>query len=408
MSNEYYHKDMYDQPRYYTSPMILQQPGYVVNNQGYYQNGYNGYVDQIWNGYYQGQQGQQQPQGQVPTQQQSGQPGQPPLIPQSGQPLPQLLQSNPNVMQLPIHPNQQLHGQGPVGVQVQQQQVQQQQVQHHQQQQQQQQAQQQQVAAQQQAAAQQAAAQQHTAAQQQQQQQQQVAVAQQVAPTPPTSTIPPHIAAKDNIIYSNFPERLQQVLPTPPLSRAPTRPDITLNLAQKRVKRKSKFSKSQDDLIVSLKKKGKSWVEIAEISGVGSYLAARNRFQVIVGQQGNNNSSSWNLEDKVNLQNLLDVGEIEKWKFISIELNKATNKDFTDLECRELIKLMFWNNPGSFGVNEDTIKECLKEKKITEKAVEQRNQSVKKSDANEEKNSQQNFGLPSFREGYNYQKGYNY
>ncbi|KAK6459662.1 uncharacterized protein RJT20DRAFT_132783 [Scheffersomyces xylosifermentans] len=181
-----------------------------------------------------------------------------------------------------------------------------------------------------------------------------------------------------SVIFSNFPERLQALLPAPPLSRAGTRPDLNLNIAQKRAKRKSKFSKAQDELIVSLKKKGKSWVEIAEISGVGSYLAARNRYQVIVGQQGNNNSSSWDLRDKVHLQQILDAGEIEKWRFISTELNKATNKNFTDVECRDVVRYMFWSNPGAFGVNEDTINECVKEKKMTEKSIEQRDQQYKK------------------------------
>ena len=185
-------------------------------------------------------------------------------------------------------------------------------------------------------------------------------------------------AGSPPVIYSNFPERLQQLLPPPPLLRARARPDLNLNIAQKRAKRKSKFLKAQDELIVSLKKKGKSWVEIAEISGVGSYLAARNRYQVIVGQQGNNNLSSWDLRDKVHLQQILDAGELEKWRFISSELNKATNKTFTDAECRDVIRYMFWNNPGSFGVNEDTINECLKEKKITEKSIEQRDQQYKK------------------------------
>ncbi|EGW31756.1 uncharacterized protein SPAPADRAFT_62350 [Spathaspora passalidarum NRRL Y-27907] len=184
--------------------------------------------------------------------------------------------------------------------------------------------------------------------------------------------------AASSVIYPDFPERLQPLLPIPPLSRAPTRPDLNMNLSQKRAKRKSKFTKQQDEMIVSLKKKGKSWVEIAEITNVGSYLAARNRYQVIVGQQGNNNSSSWDLRDKVHLQEILDAGELEKWRFISNELNKSSNKNFTDLECREMIRELFWSNPASFGVNEETINECLKEKKLTDKSIEQRDQQLKK------------------------------
>ncbi|ODV70431.1 hypothetical protein HYPBUDRAFT_89718, partial [Hyphopichia burtonii NRRL Y-1933] len=165
-------------------------------------------------------------------------------------------------------------------------------------------------------------------------------------------------------------EKLQELLPVPPLAKAPIRPDINLTTNQKRAKRKSKFTQRQDELIVSLKRKGKSWVEIAEITEVGSYLAARNRYQVIVGQQGNNNSSSWNQEDKVLLKKILDSAEIEKWQFIANEFNKATGKNYTDVDCRDFIKLLFWMNPLNFQINEDTLIECEKEHKITEKALE--------------------------------------
>ncbi|EDK44518.1 hypothetical protein LELG_02697 [Lodderomyces elongisporus NRRL YB-4239] len=180
------------------------------------------------------------------------------------------------------------------------------------------------------------------------------------------------------VIFPNFPERLQKVLPPPPLSKAPIRPDITVSTTAKRAKRKSKFSQEQDDLIVTLKKKGKNWVEIAEILGVGSYLAARNRYQVIVGQQGNNNSSAWDNTDKLFLKNLLDAAEFEKWRYITAELNKSTGKVFTDYECREVIRELFWQDPSSFGVSEDTIKESIKEKKQTDKIIEQREQQRKK------------------------------
>ncbi|KAK6465798.1 hypothetical protein DFJ63DRAFT_310881 [Scheffersomyces coipomensis] len=212
----------------------------------------------------------------------------------------------------------------------------------------------------------------------QQQAQQQPQQSQQQSQQVSVSTANPPQSITNNVIFPNFCERLQQLLPPPPLSRADPRPELGLSLSNKRAKRKSKFSKQQDDLIVSLKKKGKSWVEIAEISQVGSYLAARNRYQVIVGQQGNNNSSSWDNEDKEHLQRILDAGEIEKWRFISTELNKATSKNFTDVECREIVRMLFWANPGQFSVNEDTINECIKEKKLAEKSVEQREQHGKK------------------------------
>lgn len=173
------------------------------------------------------------------------------------------------------------------------------------------------------------------------------------------------------VVGKGFVERLQRAMPAPPLAKAPTRPEISMQLTQKRTRRKSKFTKGQDDLIVQLKQKGKSWVEIAEMSGVGSYLAARNRYQVIVGQQGNNNSSSWDESDKSLLQKLLDDAEIEKWKFIAVELNKATGKNFTDKECRDTVRTLFWANPVSFDVSEETMQECIKENKVTERANEQ-------------------------------------
>mmetsp|Transcript_9134 Transcript_9134/g.9032 ORF Transcript_9134/g.9032 Transcript_9134/m.9032 type:complete len:386 (+) Transcript_9134:132-1289(+) len=180
------------------------------------------------------------------------------------------------------------------------------------------------------------------------------------------------VAPEQPVVYEGFIERLQQLLPVPPMSQVATRPEINLLLNQKRARRKSKFSKKQDDLIVELKRKGKTWVEIAELSGVGSYLAARNRYQVIVGQQGNNNSSSWDNEDKSVLRKLLDEAEIDKWKFIAAELSKATGKSFSDRECRETVRMLFWADPASFGVSEETVNECYKEKKITERANEQR------------------------------------
>lgn len=178
-------------------------------------------------------------------------------------------------------------------------------------------------------------------------------------------------AGKQATLFPGYTKRLQELLPQPPLSKAVIRPDINFATNQKRAKRKSKFSKKQDELIVSLKRKGKSWVEIAEMTQVGSYLAARNRYQVIVGQQGNNNSSSWDNDDKVLLRKLLDTAELEKWRFIANEFNKATGKHYSDKDCRDFIKSLFWINPASFQVNEETINECAKEKKITEKALEQ-------------------------------------
>lgn len=164
-------------------------------------------------------------------------------------------------------------------------------------------------------------------------------------------------------------ERLQELLPVPPLIKACTRPDVTLSNTHKRTKRKSKFSKRQDEMIVRLKKEGRPWVEIAEMVGVGSYLAARNRYQVIVGQQGNNNSLSWTAEDRDELQKLLDSAELDKWRYIAMELSKATGKNYTAEECRDHARQMFWQNPAAMGVLEATVQELHKEKRVTERLL---------------------------------------
>ncbi|CCE82535.1 Piso0_002265 [Millerozyma farinosa CBS 7064] len=169
----------------------------------------------------------------------------------------------------------------------------------------------------------------------------------------------------------DFVKSLQETLPAPPLNNAPTRPEARPQVGQRRAKRMSKFSKEQDELIVKLKREGKTWVEIADIAKVGNYLAARNRYQVIVGQQGNNNSSSWGQKDKLVLHSLLDSAELEKWQYIAAEMRKATGKDFSDKECREIVRYYFWSDPYSFGVYENTMQEVIKEKNITDKSMEQ-------------------------------------
>lgn len=168
---------------------------------------------------------------------------------------------------------------------------------------------------------------------------------------------------------ASFQEQLREALPAPPLALAPTRPEPPLAKPSRRTKRRSKFTKEQDDLIVCLKKDGRLWVEIAEIVGVGSYLAARNRYQVIVGQQGNNNSLSWTAEDREHLQLLLDPAELDKWRYIAQELSRATGKDYTAEECREHARHMFWMNPAAMGVNEGTVMELRKERYATQRLL---------------------------------------
>lgn len=179
---------------------------------------------------------------------------------------------------------------------------------------------------------------------------------------------------------SDFYHRLQSLLPAPPLIKCANRQTMTINVSQKRAKRKSKFSKVQDDLIVELKHSGKNWAEIADITKVGSYLAARNRYQVIVGQQGNNNSSSWDDNDNYLLKTLLDKYEVAKWRYITNELNKVTNKNYEVEEVQQLLCQLVYLNPSSFGLTENLITELMKERRVTEKSM---SSGTFKSDVND-------------------------
>ncbi|QEO23424.1 hypothetical_protein [Candidozyma auris] len=151
--------------------------------------------------------------------------------------------------------------------------------------------------------------------------------------------------------WSHKPSILEkiQLLPPPPLSKAPLRPDSSAVFPGRRTKRKSKFTKEQDQLIVSLKRQGRSWVEIADIANVGSYLTARNRYQVIVGQQGSAHLCPWSQDNKMYLQRLLDGAELAKWDFIAKELSKQTGKHFTSKECREYARFLLFSSPESMG-----------------------------------------------------------
>lgn len=160
----------------------------------------------------------------------------------------------------------------------------------------------------------------------------------------------------DNESFENLINTLKQVIIVPPLKHQPLQSESVSESTAKRTKRKSKFSKEQDEMIIDLKKKGKSWVDIAQITGVGSFLAARNRYQVLMGQQGVA-STVWGYEDTKSLQNLVDEGELEKWRFISREMYKLTGKFFTDTQCRDLIRELFLNNPSEFGVDNEILNE---------------------------------------------------
>lgn len=161
---------------------------------------------------------------------------------------------------------------------------------------------------------------------------------------------------QNNDQVSEIISALKRILIQPPLKNQPLPPEVSTESTIKRSKRKSKFSQEQDEMIVDLKKKGKSWVDIAQLTGVGSFLAARNRYQVLMGQQGVA-STVWGQEDTRILQSLVDEGELEKWRFISREMYKLTGKFFTDIQCRELVRELFYQDPSEFGVDDATLNE---------------------------------------------------
>ncbi|QPG75742.1 hypothetical protein FOA43_003102 [Brettanomyces nanus] len=154
--------------------------------------------------------------------------------------------------------------------------------------------------------------------------------------------------------------QVSQKIPVPPFTdKEPARESMSLE-KPKRNRRRSKFTKEQDEMIIAMKREGKSWVEIAESARVGSYLAARNRYQVLIGQQGRGNSES-GPQDVLELRNLVDEAELEKWKYLSKELSKDTGRNYTPEQIREVVRYLFWKNPQEFDVDEKYLVQLIKQ-----------------------------------------------
>lgn len=143
---------------------------------------------------------------------------------------------------------------------------------------------------------------------------------------------------------------LPLTLPEPPLATAmPTNPTAMNSDSQPRPKKKSKYSAEQDNIILQMKREGKSWSDIAEAANCGNALAARNRYQVLIGQQGGG-SMAWETEDAVGLKMLLEKGEKAKWDYIATEISRMRSKNFTAVDCQGVIKQLFDENPAFFGI----------------------------------------------------------
>lgn len=149
---------------------------------------------------------------------------------------------------------------------------------------------------------------------------------------------------------SNVGPTLPLNLPEPPLASAiPSNPNALQADSAPRPKKKSKYSSEQDSIILQMKKEGKSWSEIAEAANCGNSLAARNRYQVLIGQQGGG-AVVWDSDDALSLKTLLEDGEKAKWDYIASELSRLRSKKVSPKDCQNKIKTLFESDPGGFGI----------------------------------------------------------
>lgn len=118
---------------------------------------------------------------------------------------------------------------------------------------------------------------------------------------------------------------------------------------QPRTRKQSKYSAEQDKLILDLKSQNRPWVEIAKLANCHNHLAARNRYQVLIGQQGGGNFI-WTNDDCAALQDSLDEGERMKWLFIAEELTRKLDQHFSIDMVHYKIASMFAEKPQAFGV----------------------------------------------------------
>lgn len=168
---------------------------------------------------------------------------------------------------------------------------------------------------------------------------------------PPGSHIGPNPSQGQTGMVSPLVFEASQKVPIPPYATLkPSKESLRIQ-RPKRSKRRSKFTQEQDDTITSLKRQGKSWLEIAQAAGVESYLAARNRYQVLIGQQGGG-TSECGPEEVTELQSILDEAELEKLRFIAKEFKKSTGRAVDAKDIRELLRSLFWRNPSEFDFDE--------------------------------------------------------
>ncbi|ANB12297.1 hypothetical protein AWJ20_546 [Sugiyamaella lignohabitans] len=136
----------------------------------------------------------------------------------------------------------------------------------------------------------------------------------------------------------------------PPLSSAiPPNPNALQPDQRPRPKKKSKYTQEQDNIILEMKRAGKSWPEIAEAAECTDHLAARNRYQVLIGQQGGG-AVVWDAQDIASMKGLLEEGEKVKWEHVASELTRMRSKSITAEQVRAKIRQLFDQSPDFFGI----------------------------------------------------------
>lgn len=169
------------------------------------------------------------------------------------------------------------------------------------------------------------------------------------APLPPQRQ-GPSVGLLSMDTFSHTSPTLPLTIPEPPLATAtPLNPSSMKSDPQPRPKKKSKYTTEQDELILKMKKDGSSWTQISEAAQCGNSIAARNRYQVLIGQQGGG-AVVWDSEDTQSFKSLLERGESAKWNFIANEMSRIRNKKTTPVACRKKIKELFETNPALFGI----------------------------------------------------------
>lgn len=166
----------------------------------------------------------------------------------------------------------------------------------------------------------------------------------------PLPSQPMPLPGAPGAVMPNTPPTLPLSIPEPPLALAPPiNPNVMKSDPQPRPKKKSKYTAEQDQIILSMKKNGLPWTDISKAAQCGNHIAARNRYQVLIGQQGGG-AVVWDSDDTMTFKRMLEDGERAKWNFIANELSRIRSKKATPMACQRKVKELFEHNPAMFGI----------------------------------------------------------